>query len=442
MDHDAGRDDADLPPLLGGRYRPLERLGRGGWAVVVRAEDVVLGRTVALKIVGDVEGDGRVLERLKREARAVARLRHENVVQTYAFGEHAGSYWIAMELVQGRDLGAIMRQHSAAGTTMEFERALDIVRQVARGLGAIHADGLLHLDVKPTNVVVEDGSDRAVLIDFGIARRRARPSNHGSFVGGTPSYMAPEQAACVAPEKMTPQTDLYALACTAFELFTGRPVFSVRSAYEMAIARAERPAPRLSAIKPELAPLDDVFARALAKSPEARHSDCSAFVSELEAAAELVREQLPCGVTSGVRLASGDTTLRALLVVEDAVLRDELTAVVASALHESGDPVAIECVHTAAEAAHVLERSPTEVVVIDAEAVGGNIDTVLDALARAPGGAEAEVLLLGTADKHPSELAVRELPRPPAANVLRRVIARIAWRAAERRGSRVSVACS
>ncbi len=437
--HDGENGGAGLPLLLGDRYRPLERLGRGAWAEVVRAEDVASGRIVALKLVGDVEGDGRALERLKREARAALRLRHENVVQTLAFGEHAGAYWIAMELVRGRDLGVLVREHAAAGTSVEFERALDMVRQIARGLGQIHAHGLLHLDVKPSNVVVEDGTDRAVLIDFGIARHRARLSNHASLVGGTPSYMAPEQVACIAPESMTPRTDLYALACTAFELFTGRPVFSARTAGELARARAEMPPPRLSAACSELAPLDPVFAQALARSPAARHADCAAFVSALEAAAELVRAQVPPGAPSGVQPVEGACPVRALLLVEDAALRDELVANVAGALHASGDAVAIECVRTREDAVRALVRTSADIVLVDAEAIGADLEATIGAIKRAPGAAGAELLVLGGGA---SELGARELPRPPAANVLRRVVARIATRAAERRAAPLSAACS
>ncbi len=433
MEHDGEREAADLPVLVDGRYRPIGRLGRGGSAIVLRAEDVVLGRAVALKIVRDLERDGRALERLKREARAAASLRHENVVETYGFGEEAGAYWIAMELVKGHDLGEVLREHAVRGTLVDFERALDVVRQVARGLAAIHAHGFLHLDVKPSNILIEERTDRAVLVDFGIARRRARPSKHASFVGGTPSYMAPEQAACIAPENMTPQTDLYALACTAFELFTGRPVFSVRSAYELAVARADRAAPHPSAIRPELAPFDEAFARALAKSPDARHPDCSTFASELEAAAELVRTRLPAGAASGVRLVAVAAPIRALLVVEDPVLRDGLAATIESALHAGGDAVTIECVPTAADAARVLGGTAPEIVVVDSDAVGDDADTLSDALERTSVGAGTEVLWLGTGAG--SRAHGRELPRPPAPSVLRRVIARIAARAAERRGS-------
>lgn len=419
---------ASLPPgeLVGGRYRLVARLGRGGAAIVHRAEDVQRDRLVALKIVEPFAVDEHTLARLKREARSVARLRHENVVETYAFGRHADTYWIAMELVDGVDLGTMLREETARERTLPFETALDVVRQIASGLGAIHAHGLLHLDVKPSNVVVERRTGRAVLVDFGIARRLAQADASSSFVGGTPSYMAPEQLGCALPENMTPRTDVYALGCTAFEVFTGRSAFAGKSIHELVLSHLSEEAPLASSVLQDLAPLDEVLARAMARSPADRFEDASTFLSELESAAARLREALS-PPESGVRLVDESDATRVLVLVDDAHLRQELVATIGRALHAATATPRIECARTPGEALSAFRRRVAPIVVVDREAAD---DSLIERIRALPGGLDAEVIVLadGPRSSRRPELAVRELPRPVSMHVVGAVVARVAER--------------
>src|SRR4051812_20550378 len=145
---------ASAPPstLIDGRYRIVDHLGSGGMGSVFRAEDTVLARTVALKLLSPLRNDAAAYARFRKEACALAQVRHENVVSIYALGEHRGAPYFVMQLVEGQDLGSLIREHVARGGTVPEVRALEIIRQVAEGLGAVHAHSLVHRDVKPDNI--------------------------------------------------------------------------------------------------------------------------------------------------------------------------------------------------------------------------------------------------------------------------------------------------
>ncbi|MBN9166589.1 MAG: serine/threonine protein kinase, partial [Myxococcales bacterium] len=192
------------PDVIDGRYRVLGRLGAGAMGVVLRAEDVFLERPVAIKIVAPSK-DPAVGQRFVKEAQALAQVRHENVVQVYAFGPFQHSAYLAMELVMGESLESIIDAHTRQGTTVALPRAVALLRAVAHGLDAVHARQLVHRDVKPANIIVEKGTDRPVLIDFGLARRRSKSDPRISITGGTPSYMAPEQAQDPDGTRVTPR---------------------------------------------------------------------------------------------------------------------------------------------------------------------------------------------------------------------------------------------
>ncbi|HEY8079222.1 MAG TPA: serine/threonine-protein kinase, partial [Labilithrix sp.] len=285
---------AKAPALIGNRFRVLDHVGSGAMGVVYRAEDTVLGRVVALKVLTASRTDAVSLARFRKEACALAQVRHENVVRLYSLGEHRGVPYFAMQYVEGPDLATIIGEHVRRGETVATARALDIVRQISAGLGAVHAHNLVHRDVKPNNVVIDKRTGRPILVDFGLARRRTASSPKLSSIGGTPSYMAPEQASDASGMRVSARSDLYALACTAFELLTGRTVFHGETGFAVLVAHAHTPAPRISSVRPELAPFDDAFARALAKSPDERQETCAAFVEELEEAARRIgASQLP-----------------------------------------------------------------------------------------------------------------------------------------------------
>jgi serine/threonine-protein kinase len=182
-----------------------------------------------------------------------------------------------MERVRGRSLSDLIDEHARAGETVPLSRALRILAQVAEGLAAVHAAGLLHLDVKPENIMIEDGTGRPVLVDFGLA---SRGEDLGALRGGTPGYMPPEQA-LRAVEPLTERSDVYALAATAFTLLTGAMPFGAGGLAEILGAQIHGPAPRLSVRNPDLAHLDAALAKGLAVVAAERHESCAALVQAL-----------------------------------------------------------------------------------------------------------------------------------------------------------------
>ena len=220
---------------LDGRYRIVERRGAGSMGVVYLAEDIWLNRPVAIKMIdtahaGDEEASAKAFW---QEARSLAQIRHENVVHVYTFGKHEGTVFFAMEWIDGVTLEAIIEEHLARGETVDLGRSLLILRAIGAGLGAVHERNLVHRDVKPGNIIIEKESGRPVLVDFGLARRAKSSSPRATQTAGTPLYMPPEQARDVDGTRTTEASDLYAFACTAFELFTGRPLFEGEDIYEV-----------------------------------------------------------------------------------------------------------------------------------------------------------------------------------------------------------------
>ena len=255
--------------LVDGRYAIRRELGRGNMGVVYLAQDVGLERDVALKLLSpDRTAGADEAARLRAEAAALAKLRSDHVVQVYAFGPHAGSFFFAMEYVRGQSVSALIAEYARHRTPFPLARAVAILRAVASGLAAAHAAGVVHRDVKPANVVVEERSGRPVLLDFGLARRREDLTVTAQV--GTPAYMAPEQIAPDAAGAVSPRTDIYALGCMAFELLTGAIPFDAATYYAMFHAHLFAPAPAVSSVRPNLAAFDAPVARALAKKPEDR----------------------------------------------------------------------------------------------------------------------------------------------------------------------------
>jgi serine/threonine-protein kinase len=252
--------------VLAGRYRLLGLLGRGGVGEVWRAEDLQLGRPVAIKLLRRLEGDAlSSLERFKREAKATARLSHPNVVATYDIGSTGDRPYLVMELVRGGDLAQLLRNH---GLPPAGEVA-DLAIQAARGLDAAHAAGIVHRDVKPANLLLSsDGTLK--ITDFGIARMSGT-ENTGGLTGpvllGTAAYLAPEQ---VRGEPATPASDRYALGCVLYELLAGRTPFTGEAHQVLDGHVHSEPAPLL-AYRPDAgAGLADLVMKLLSKDPAAR----------------------------------------------------------------------------------------------------------------------------------------------------------------------------
>ena len=268
-------DDSLATPQLAG-YLAQELIGRGGMGEVYRALDVRLDRPVALKVLaaGVVENE-RARERLLVESRLAASLDHPNVVPIYEAGEQDGLLFIAMRYVPGRDLRALLRREGALAP----ERAVAIARQVAGALDAAHRGGLVHRDVKPSNVLLDrqDEGEHCYLADFGLTQSPSeRGPTDGQFMG-TVAYVSPEQ---IRGEQVDGRADQYGLACLLFECLTGTVPYGTRSDVAVIFAHLEEPVPPASGRPVELpAALDPVLARGMAKEPDDRYESCAALVA-------------------------------------------------------------------------------------------------------------------------------------------------------------------
>jgi predicted Ser/Thr protein kinase len=256
-------------------YRIEELIGRGGMGVVFRAYDLRLKRPVALKLVApSLARDDRFRERFARESELVMSLEHPNVVPIYDAGDVDGRVYLAMRLVDGIDLRSLLRSEGA----LEPARAIAICAQLAAALDAAHARGLVHRDVKPSNVLL-DGSEHVYLADFGLTRHLDDDegvAGEGSSIG-TPAYLAPEQ---LERAPIDCSADVYSLGCVLYECLTGEPVFPRSSRLAVAWAQLEEEPPKPSRQRVELPEaIDAVVERALAKEPEQRYPSCGALVA-------------------------------------------------------------------------------------------------------------------------------------------------------------------
>ncbi|MEU4745345.1 serine/threonine-protein kinase [Actinosynnema sp. NPDC023658] len=263
-----------------GPYRIGPLLGRGGMGEVHRAHDTAHDRDVALKRLPPAfHDDAAFRARFRREARIAARLREPHVIPIHAYGEIDGRLYLDMRLVEGTDLGDVI-----ARGPLEVDRAVRIVEQVASALDAAHADGLVHRDVKPSNVLLTPG-DFVYLVDFGIARSTSPTATHITAtdqVVGTLDYMAPERFG-TAP--VDARADTYALACVLYTCLTGRRPFEAVNVAALIRAHLDAPPPRAAALNSAVpAALDDVIARGMAKDPAARHESASALAAAARAA--------------------------------------------------------------------------------------------------------------------------------------------------------------
>jgi serine/threonine protein kinase len=256
----------------------LERLvGVGGVAAVFRARDERLGRVVALKLL---TGDDVVHRRFTREAHAVAAVDHPHIIPVYEAGEAEGVLFIAMRFVAGDDLRVVAGRDGA----LRPHRAAAFISPVASALDAAHDAGLVHRDVKPANMLVDVGPHRpehVYLTDFGLARgvmSMGELTGAGQFLG-TPDYAAPEQ---INGRPVDGRADQYALGCVAWTLLGGRVPFVREEPMAVLYAHLSEPPPRLTAVRPDLpGAVDEVLARALAKSPEDRFPSCGDFADAL-----------------------------------------------------------------------------------------------------------------------------------------------------------------
>ena len=268
-------------------YRIVEQAGSGGMGVVYRAEETGLGgRPVALKLLPPaLAGDPDFRARFLREMRVAAAIDHPNIIPIYRAGEDRGLLYLAMRYVHASDLRRVLE----AEGRLDPARALAILDQVARALDAAHARGLVHRDVKPGNIllappVLDGDPEHVYLVDFGLARSDSDDRSiggAGSFLG-TPRYAAPEQA---AGRQVDGRADGYALGCVLYECLTGQPPFPGGSGEAVLLAHLEAPPPRVTTLRPDLPPaIDQVVAKAMAKTPADRFPTCRTLITAARAA--------------------------------------------------------------------------------------------------------------------------------------------------------------
>ncbi|HEY5332503.1 MAG TPA: PASTA domain-containing protein [Solirubrobacterales bacterium] len=268
--------EVDVGSVVDGRYRVVARIGGGGMADVWLAEDDHLQRRVALKVLHRrFAQDREFVMRFQREAEAAAGLQHPNIVSVFDRGEFEGTYYIAMQYIEGPTL----KQLIDSGITLE--QAVAVIRQVLQAAGYAHRQGIVHRDLKPQNVLV-DPEGKAVVTDFGIARAGVSEITQTGSVMGTPHYLSPEQAQGF---EVTAVSDLYSVGVMLYEALTGRVPFEGESAVAVAMKQVSQMPQRPSSIQPRVTPaLDAVVMRALEKDPGQRFQSADAFIAALDQA--------------------------------------------------------------------------------------------------------------------------------------------------------------
>ncbi|QWF81612.1 serine/threonine-protein kinase [Amycolatopsis sp. CA-230715] len=304
-----GDVSGDLTGRRLGNYRIDGVLGKGGMSVTYKATDVRLGRKVALKVIGEHLGaDAEFRERFVDEARNTSAIDHANVVPLYDFGELDGMLYIAMRMVDGGDLAGLI-----ANSPMDPDRALRLLDQVADALDSLHHRGLVHLDVKPANVLVtsrESTREHVYVADFGLTRRGAtgHRTRGGDFLG-SPTYAAPEH---LRGEPLDGRTDQYALACVLYACLTGRPPFSgdVQTVIKGHLAGDPPPVSRQVSLPPGI---DDVIRKGMAKNPADRYENCGELITAARKAISARQETGPeqRGGRAGAVAAVGEGASRA-----------------------------------------------------------------------------------------------------------------------------------
>ena len=271
-----------LQAALGPGFELGAKLGEGGFGVVYRARDVRLRRDVAVKLLRRelVSSEGFV-ERFEREAQALAALRHANIVPIYSIGEKDDLIFLVMPFVSGITLTEYLREHGR----LSLDEAAVILRAVGDALGAAHAVGLVHRDIKPDNIMLEGPNRHPLLMDFGIAKTGQTPGGVGltatGMVMGTPLYMSPEQA--VSDPNLDARSDIYSLGVLAYQLFTGQLPFSGDSIFAVLNQHLTTPVPEPRTLRPEIpAKLSAALRRAMAKKPAERFQHVGEFIAALE----------------------------------------------------------------------------------------------------------------------------------------------------------------
>ncbi len=274
-----------------GKYRVLEALGRGGMARVYRAYHPQLDRYVAIKVLrSDLLEEQDLLARFQREARAIASLRHPNIVQVFDFDTFAGNYYMVMELLEGDSLRARLNGYRSAGQRMPLPELMQIISAVLKGLGYAHSQGIIHRDIKPANIMLTRQGE-AVVTDFGIAQiLGSNQMTASGLLMGTLSYMAPEQGLHGSCDQ---RSDLYSLGIVFYEMLTGYTPFQADTPLAILMKHLNDPLPLPRKIDPDLPlALEQIVLKALCKEPADRYQTAQEMSAALE---KIPLQDLPAG---------------------------------------------------------------------------------------------------------------------------------------------------
>jgi len=319
--------------ILGGRYRIVALLGKGGMGEVYRADDLALDQSVALKFLPEaLSNNENALARFRNEVRIARQVSHPNVCRVYDMGETGGLYFLSMEYVDGEDLGSLLRRIGR----LPPDKALEIARQLCAGLGAAHAKGVLHRDLKPGNVML-DGRGQALLSDFGLAGLSGQIEG-AEVRNGTPAYMAPEQ---LSGQEVTVRSDIYSLGLVLYEIFTGKLPYESATLADLMQQQLQSAPVSPSTLVRELDPaIERVILRCLQSKPAHRPASAMAVAAALPGgdplAAALAAGETPspemvaeAGQGEGLPVRTAALGLATVLVV----------MIVTFALHNGGDAV-------------------------------------------------------------------------------------------------------